>query len=123
MPGKGDTVPTLDQRIAAALTDDATSSDVEALAAEVETAVAQAEHEAVEARARALDPSIADPTEARAALADAEFAGDRLKAALPRLQARHREIDAAERYASWRASYDDVVTRQVGGWGEPDHDS
>jgi hypothetical protein len=112
MPGKGDTVLTLDQRIAAALTDDVTSSDLEALAAEVEMAVAQAEHEAVEARARALDPSVADPTEARAALANAEFAGDRSKAALPRLQARHREIDAAERYTSWRASYDDVVARQ-----------
>jgi hypothetical protein len=113
MPGKGDTVLTLDQRIAAALTDDTTSSDLEALAAEVEMAVAQAEHEAVEARARALDPGVPDPTEARAALADAEFARDRLTAALPRLQGRHRMLEAAERYAVWRASYDDVVTRQA----------
>jgi hypothetical protein len=113
MPGKADSVLTLDQRIAAALSDDTKSSDVEALAGEVETAVAQAEHEAVEARARALDPGVADPTEARAALTDAEFACDRLKAALPRLQARHREIDAAERYTSWRVSYDDVVACQA----------
>jgi hypothetical protein len=113
MPGGGEAVGTLDQRIAAALLEDVTASDLEALVAEVESAVAAAEEAAVEARAHSLDPMTTDPSAARVALADAEFLRDRLQTALPQLQARQREVTAAESYRKWAAEYDEVAARQT----------
>jgi hypothetical protein len=43
----------------------------------------------------------------------ATFARDRLRAILPRLQARRRERVAAEKYARWLPSYEAVKTKQA----------
>jgi hypothetical protein len=103
---------TLEQRIAAALSEDASASDLEALVTEVQSAAAAAEEAAVEARNHALDPTVTDPS-ARTALTDAEFTRDRLQTALPQLQARLGEVGAAERYRTWAAEYDEVAAEQT----------
>jgi hypothetical protein len=94
----------IDERIAEAL--DAAeigASELADLVSEVETA----------ARNHALDPMVVDPTAARAAMNDAEFTRDRLQTALPQLQARLREVGAAERYRTWAAEYDEVAAEQT----------
>jgi hypothetical protein len=79
---------TLEQRIAAALTDgNVKSADIEALIVEVEAAAASAEEAVTKARAHALDPLVVDAA-ARTALADGEHIRDRLAVALPRLRDR-----------------------------------
>jgi hypothetical protein len=112
MPGGGEAVATLDQRIAAALSDDVTASDLEALVAEVEGAAAEAEEVTIDARTRALDPLTVDATAACAAMNDAEFTRDRLQTALPQLQARQREVAAAERYRKWATEHDEAAAEQ-----------
>jgi hypothetical protein len=67
---------------------------------------------AVAAKTHALDPLTVDAAAARAALADAEFLRDRLQIALPRLQARQREVAAAERYTEWTLEYDEAAAEQ-----------
>jgi hypothetical protein len=106
-------VSTLDERIAEALDAEISSSELADLVSEVETAAASAAEVAVDARNHALDPMVVDPTAARAALADTEFRRDRLRTALPQLQARQREVDAAERYRKWSAEYDEVAAEQT----------
>ena len=104
----------IDERIAEAL--DAAeigASELADLVSEVEMAAASAAEAAVEARNHALDPMVVDPTEARAAMNDAEFTRDRLQTALPQLQARQREVGAAERYRKWAAEYDEVAAEQT----------
>ena len=94
----------IDERIAEAL--DAAeigASELADLVSEVETA----------ARNHALDPMVVDPTAARAAMNDAEFTRDRLQTALPQLQARQREVGAAECYRKWAAEYDEVAAEQT----------
>jgi hypothetical protein len=104
---------TLDERIAAGLSGDATSSDLAALIAEVETAKIEAEEAVTAARSRSLDPLLVDTTAARTELADVEFRRDRLQVALPRLKARHLETHKAEQYAVWRASFDAITAKQA----------
>ena len=104
----------IDERIAEAL--DAAeigASELADLVSEVEMAAASAAETAVEARSHALDPMVVDPTAARAAMNDAEFTRDRLQTALPQLQARQREVGAAERYKKWAAEYDEVAAEQT----------
>ena len=80
--------PTLEQKIAAALTAaDVTSTDLSQLIAEADAAIAAAEKTAEEERTKALDPALSpDPKQAREAMQDAEFVRDRLKTLLPRLE-------------------------------------
>ena len=67
---------------------------------------------AVAAKTHALDPLTVDAAAARAALADAEFLRDRLQTALPKLQARQREVAAAERYRKWATEHDEAAAEQ-----------
>jgi hypothetical protein len=97
----------LEQRIADALCSEMPSAKVEALIGEAEASVAAAEEAAAEARARALDPTVLDPS-ARIAAADAEFTRDRLRAALPKLRTRLAKLQRAEAYARWVVDYDRV---------------
>ena len=67
-------LPTLEQRIAAALTStDITSRDLAALIAEVEAAAAAADEDAIKAREEALDPAVVvDVAKVGAAVATAD---------------------------------------------------
>ena len=80
--------PSLEERIATALTaTDITSSDLAALIAEVEAAAQAADENAAKARAAALDPAVViDTAKVGAAVLTAELTRDRLQAALPRLR-------------------------------------
>ena len=100
----------LDQRIAELLTNtDAKSGDMAALIAEVDIAIVEAAKTAATVREQALDPILMpDPNKARAATEAASFNVARLKATLPRLKQRHREIETAEHVASWEADCDRV---------------
>jgi hypothetical protein len=91
----------LEKKIATALANkDIGSSNLAALIAETETAIAAADQAAEAEREKALDPALSpDPKAAREAIVAAEFARDRLRTLLPRLQ----EAQAAE-YAERRAS-------------------
>jgi hypothetical protein len=94
-------MPTIEQQIAAALTADTTSSDINQLLGEVEAAIGAADKTAEEERTKALDPALSpDPKQAREAMQDAEFVRDRLKTLLPRLKTRYREIAEAEALAA-----------------------
>ena len=86
----GNPTPTLEQRIAAALTaTDITSSDLRQLLVDVEAAAAAADADATKAREAALDPAVViDTAKVGAAVATATLARDRVQAALPRLQQR-----------------------------------
>jgi hypothetical protein len=106
---------TLDERIAQALTDDAVKSrDLVRLVAEVEVATPVAEKAAEAARLRALDPALSpDPAKARAAMDEAAFTCDRLRTALPRVQARYYQILSAEAYADWLLRYQAIQPKQA----------
>ena len=107
--------PTLEQKIAAALTTaDVTSTDLGQLIAETEVGITTADQTADEERVKALDPALSpDPKAAREAMQDAEFSRDRLKTLLPRLETRYREIAEAEALAVWRAEADELEPRGV----------
>jgi hypothetical protein len=100
---------TLEERIAAALSDDIASSDVAALIAETEKVITTADATAEQERMRALDPVASpDAAKARAAMEDAAFTRDRLRTVLPRLHARLKEVEAAEYLARWKPAYERV---------------
>jgi hypothetical protein len=103
----------LEERIGAALADDAvTSHALDELLIEVEAAVAAADEAADKMRERALDPTLsADPVEARATMEDAAFTGDRLRAILPRLQQRFRKVHLQEAYDRWVIDYESVKAK------------
>jgi hypothetical protein len=105
--------PSLEQRIAAALTPtDIASTDLAALIAEVEGAAQAADENATRAREEALDPAVVvDTAKVGAAVATAELTRDRLRAALPRLETRYRETVEAEALAAWRAEADELEPR------------
>jgi hypothetical protein len=104
----------VDQRIASALTDEITSADLELLISEAKEAITTAEEAAEAARKKALDPALSpDPTKARVEMDEAAFARDRLRTAFPRLQERHREVYAAERYAEWLPKYEAMKAKQT----------
>jgi hypothetical protein len=85
-----------------------TVADNAALIAEVEAAVAAANENAEQARARALDPLVVDRS-ARAEMADAKFFGERLGAALRRLQARLQRLRVQEYAAAWEPDFKQVA--------------
>ena len=97
----------LEQRIASALTsEDIKATALAELIAEAQTAIDVADRTAEETRNRALDPALSpDPKTARVAMEDAQFAADRLRTLLPRLQARHSEVGASEHLAAWREEF------------------
>ena len=100
---------TLEERIATALSEDIASADVEALITETEAAITAADAAAEEERVKALDPIASpDPAKARAAMEDAAFTRDRLRTVLPRLQARLKQVEAAEYLARWEPDYEQV---------------
>ena len=106
--------PTLEQTISAALSAaDVKSSDLADLITETESAIATADKTAGEERAKALDPALSpDPKAAREAMQDAEFSRDRLKTLLPRLQARHKQLQAEEYEARWYAELEEVEAKR-----------
>jgi hypothetical protein len=104
---------TIEQRITAALNNRAAKSDALAeLIVETEAAIAAAEKGAEAERAKALDPMRSpDPAQARQAMEDAEFAVQRLRSVLPRLQQRHQQVAGAELYAEWGQQFDALIPR------------
>jgi hypothetical protein len=105
---------TIEQKIASALSNDATTSaDLANLIAETEAAITEADATAEAERSKALDPLLSpDADQARSAMDAATFARDRLRTVLPRLQARHRETVAEEQYARWLPSYEAAKAKQ-----------
>jgi hypothetical protein len=99
----------IETKITAALSDDITS----ALIAETEAAITQADADAEAERANALDPIASpDAAKAREALAAAEFARDRLRTVLPRLQQRLTEVAAGEYAAQWEPEFKQVEAQR-----------
>jgi len=101
---------TLDQRIGTALASDTVkSADIAALVAEVEQALADAVKNAAKVREAALDPiESPDVRKAQASVEMAQFGIERLRAVLPRLEAKLAEAQSAESYARWQADFDRV---------------
>ena len=106
--------PTLEQRIAAALTlADITSSDLDKLIAEAKAAAQSADENATKAREQALDPALTiDVVKVGAEVAAAELSRDRLRAALHRLRARYTEIRKQEDVAAWKAEAEKLAVRR-----------
>jgi hypothetical protein len=107
--------PSLEQRIAAALTPaDITSTDLAALIAEVEGAAQAADENATRAREEALDPAVVvDTAKVGAAVVTAELTRDRLQAALLRLRTRYTEVREQEGIAAWKADAEELEVRRV----------
>jgi hypothetical protein len=107
-------LPTLEQRIAAALTStDITSSDLATLIAEVEAAAQAAADNATKTREEALDPAtVIDAAKVGASLATAELTRDRLRAALPRLQEQLKQAREREYAECWLNDYAAVKARR-----------
>ena len=111
-----ETPTTLEHEIVAALADaNISSNDLSSLIERTEAAIPEADQAAETARSMALDPALSpDAKAAREAMAAAEFARDRLKTLLPRLQARYQEVQAQEYLAQWRADYEALkITRDA----------
>src|ERR1035437_6384946 len=106
---------TLEQRIATVLSSDTTSDVVAILITEVETAIVAADNAAEAEREKALDP-IASPDAAKAheAMQMVEFSRDRLRTALPRLQARLEQLQAEEYLTRWRSDYEKLKVKREG---------
>jgi chromosome segregation ATPase len=104
----------LDERIAAAFADGATSSGVADLIAEAEAAAVSSGQAAETARARALDPTLgaADVAEARRASEDATFLRDRLREGVRQLGERLRKVKAQEEQARRRAAYEAALVER-----------
>jgi hypothetical protein len=96
----------LERRISSALTNAATADHLSALISETESAIIEADATAKAERQKALDPQASpDLKTARAAMEDAQFARDRLRTVLPRLQQRHEEVTAAEYLVAWKETF------------------
>jgi hypothetical protein len=105
---------TLEQRIAAALSDDNIDSyHIADLLAETEQASIDADKAAITARELALDP-IASPDahKARAAIEDANFTSMRLRTVQPRLQTKYDKVSRAERHEKWASEYERVKAKR-----------
>ena len=104
----------LESRIAATLSDaDAKSDALTALITEVEAAAQEADATATKTREEALDPAtVIDAAKVGAAVATAELTRDRLQAALPRLQERHKQVRQAEAVAAWTAEAEELEARR-----------
>jgi hypothetical protein len=110
---------TLEQRIAAALSDDDIDSyHIADLLAETEQASIDADKAAITARELALDP-IASPDahKARAAIEDANFTSMRLRTVQPRLQTKYDKVSRAERHEKWASEEATACQRSLGGHG------
>jgi hypothetical protein len=102
----------LETRITAALVDAIASSDIAALITETEAAITQADAAAEEERTKALDLVLSpNATAACEAMQAAEFARDRLRAVLPRLQKRLGEVQQDEEFARWLPRYEAAKER------------
>jgi hypothetical protein len=101
-----DKAPVLHERIAAAFGGAATIDQVKDLLAELTAAIAAADQAAALAKARALDPVTMDIVTARRAQDDAAFTAERLRTALPKLQERLRELQAAAEDARRRVAFE-----------------
>jgi hypothetical protein len=113
-PGASHMDKNLENRIATALTltdDEATSNAIGAAIAECEAAIANAEQVAALTRERALDPLTRDAGVERAHMAEASFTVERLRAALPKLQARLEAVQRIEQKAAWVKDYDEIATK------------
>jgi len=95
----------LDKRIGDALAaDDISATDLAAVIVETEQALTDAVTAATKIKAEALDPLVMlDAVKARAATEAADFAVQRLKASLARLQTKYAAAEAAESVARWEA--------------------
>ena len=118
MEGTGamnDQAPTLESRIATALTATGIpSADLGQLLVETSAAITAADETAEVERSKALDPALSpDPKAARAAMEDAAFTRDRLKTLLPRLQTKHREAAYAEALATWQGEAAELRERRL----------
>jgi len=102
----------LDARIATAFGDDVKSDEVRRVLADVEAAAKLAEAAAEDARARALDPLVADVIVARRAMDDAAFKRDRLIEAAKRLAKRVDELKALEKARAERAEHEQVLAER-----------
>ena len=115
----------LDARIATAFGDDVKSDDVRRVLADVEAATKLAEAAAEDARARALDPLVADVIVARRAMDDAAFKRDRLIEAAKKLGKRVDELRALEKARAERAEHKRVsaernrLAEEMGRMAEP----
>jgi hypothetical protein len=85
------------------------------LIAETEAAITVADATASAERTKSLDPVLSpDAKAAREAMAAAEFARERLKTLLPRLQARCQEVQAQEYLTQWRSDYEKLTVKRDG---------
>jgi hypothetical protein len=94
---------TLEQRIAVTVQPDIniTSADLAALIEEAESGIAKAEQEAT------VDQTLSfNPAAARQAIADATFAGNRLRMLLAKLQTRYQQLREQEEATAWLAELD-----------------
>lgn len=100
----------LEGKISAALTAaDITASELLALAGETDSAIIAADELAGRERAKALDPTLSpDPVAAREKMEAAQFAAARLRTVLPRLHAKHEQVEAAEYARQWEKDYQAV---------------
>jgi hypothetical protein len=103
----------LEERIASALADDAISSvRLGELITETREAIEAAEQRAEQERAIALDPLRSpDAATAREAVVSAEFARNRLRTVLPRLEQRYEKVRRVEVKARWVASYESTKAK------------
>lgn len=110
-PAKHETTLPLDDRVAAALTSDATSATVAALLQECDAASTSINEAALRAHTRAHDPTLSahDVRAARDEMENASFAADRLQVAMVKLKERHDELRKAEENARRRAAYDQAA--------------
>jgi hypothetical protein len=102
----------LEQRIADALAGDIAADQLTELIAATREAVAAASAAAEQARARAYDPAIVDPT-ARRSMEAADHLSRRLRLALPRLESCHIRQRNAQEYASWATQFDAVKQKHA----------
>lgn len=85
-----------------------TAATLAALISEVNRGIEQADADVEAACQQSLDPATADPATARTVMQEAEFAGDRLRAALPGLQSKYQQVYASEKRDNWQHQCDQV---------------
>lgn len=97
----------LETRIVAALRGDLSAARLAALQEQTEAAIARAEASAEAQRQRSLDPLCSpDPQQARRAMENAAFKCERLRALLPKLEARYEQVVADEERGHWKREYE-----------------
>lgn len=93
----------LEQRACSALTDTVTAAMLYALINDVTHGIDQNDQQAAAEKDKAMDPTQSpDPHEARQAAENAEFAANRLRTILPRLEQRYADVQQAEQTQAWR---------------------